>query len=270
MENQKIIHLSDLHIGLSQQESIRTHMIFESVANKYAGIPVLITGDIVDCATVAEFIEARKLADKLSKTNPILMVPGNHDYKWKGNLMFDSKAWRNWIKYLGSPLGWDAPEAPWLEMGSEPVGVDGLGVWTTESCVFVGIDSGDPKNRVLCARGYVSDRLATALTRVLQEHVGKTRIVMLHHHPFSEGFFTALTGANLLLAAVRNNCELLIFGHDHNYGMWLGRDEVPLIVASHKCTTRMSGDCYMFTVIEMQNPATPNPSLRHWLEVIEV
>jgi 3',5'-cyclic AMP phosphodiesterase CpdA len=86
MESQKIIHLSDLHIGLSQKESIRTHMIFESIANKYEGIPVLITGDIVDSATVDQFIEARKLAVKLSKTNPILMVPGNHDYKWKGNL----------------------------------------------------------------------------------------------------------------------------------------------------------------------------------------
>jgi 3',5'-cyclic AMP phosphodiesterase CpdA len=269
MESQKIIHLSDLHIGLSQKESIRTHMIFESIAKKYEGIPVLITGDIVDSATVDQFIEARKLAVKLSKTNPILMVPGNHDYKWKGNLALDSNAWRNWIRYLGSPLGWNGPKAPWLEIGSQPAKIDGLGVLEDESCVFVGIDSGDPNDRVICARGYVSDRLATALKGVLEEHVGKTRIVMLHHHPFSGGFFTALTGADLLLAAVKNNCELLLFGHDHNYGMWLGRDEVPLVVASHKCTTRMSGDCYMFTVIEMQNPATPNPSLRHWLEVIE-
>jgi hypothetical protein len=92
---------------------------------------------------------------------------------------------------------------------------------------------------------------------------------MLHHHPFWGGFFTALKGANLLLSAVKNNCELLIFGQDQNYGMWFGRDEVSLIVASHKCTSRMSGDCYMFTVIEMQGPGTPNLSLRHWLEVIE-
>ncbi len=269
MDNQLIIHISDLHVGLTQKESIRTHMIFESIANKYAGIPVLITGDIVDSAEPEQFIEARKLADELSKTNPILMVPGNHDYKWKGNLALDPDAWQNWIKSLGSPLGWNTPEVPWLETDSEPVGVDGLGVWAYESCVFVGIDSGDPGDRVICARGYVSDRLATALKRVLEEHVGKTRIVFLHHHPFSEGFFTALTGADLLLSAVKNNCELLLFGHDHNYGMWLGRDQVPLIVASHKCTTRMSGDCYMYTVVEMQNPAAPNRSLRHWLEVIE-
>lgn len=269
MVSQRIIHLSDLHIGLTQKESIRAQMIFESIANKYAGIPVIMTGDIVDCATLKEFIEARKLADELSKTNPILMVPGNHDYAWKGNLVFDTSAWKNWIKYLGSPVGWNKPEAPWLETGSEPIGIDGLGVWPHESCVFVGIDSGDPKDRVICARGYVSDRLAVALKNVLEEHVGKTRIVMLHHHPFSGGFFTALKGADLLLSAVRHNCELLLFGHDHNYGIWFGRDEVSLIVASHKCTSRMSGDCYMFTVIEMQNPAGANRSLRHWLEVIE-
>lgn len=269
MDSQRVIHLSDLHIGLTQKEGIRTHMLFESIASKYPGIPVLISGDIVDSATVDQFIEARKLADGLSKTNPILMVPGNHDYAWKGNLVLDPKAWKNWIKYLGSPLGWNKPETPWLEKGSEPADIDGLGVWTHESCVFVGIDSGDPQDRVICARGYVSDRLAASLKNVLQRNVGKTRIVMLHHHPFSGGFFTALTGADLLLSAVKNNCELLLFGHDHNYGIWYGRDEVPLIVASHKCTTRMSGDCYMFTVIEMKEPGTPNVSLRHWLEVIE-
>jgi 3',5'-cyclic AMP phosphodiesterase CpdA len=269
MDIERIIHVSDLHIGLTQKESIRTHVIFEAIANKYPGVPVLITGDIVDSAEEEQFIEARKLADGLSKTNPILMVPGNHDYAWKGNLVIDPDAWKNWIQYLGSPLGWNKPEVLWLETGSEPVGIDGLGVWTHHSCVFVGIDSGDPKDRVICARGYVSDRLATALKRILEDHVGKTRIVMLHHHPFSGGFFTALSGAELLLEAVKNNCELLIFGHDHNYGMWIGRDNVPLIVASHKCTTRMSGDCYMYTMVEMQDPETTNRLPRQWLEVVE-
>ena len=153
MENQRIIHLSDLHIGLSQKEGVQTHVIFESIAKKYRDVPVLITGDIVDSATSDQFRAAGKLAAELSKTNPILMVPGNHDYKWKGNLALDPDAWKKWLSNLGSPLGWsNTPKAHWLEIGSAPVGIDGLGVWPHESCVFVGIDSGDPKDSVICAR----------------------------------------------------------------------------------------------------------------------
>jgi predicted phosphodiesterase len=102
----------------------------------------------------------------------------------------------------------------------------------------------------------------------LQNYAGKMRIAFLHHHPFTEGFFTKLKGSELLLAALKENCELLLFGHNHDYGIWWKERGVPLIVSSHKTTDCPSGDCLMITVIDIENPGTPNVSFDHRLEVL--
>lgn len=267
MAKEILIHLSDLHIGLRKEESKRTQMIFDKIANSFPGIPVIITGDLTDSASEKQFKETRKLLDPLAQTNPILAVPGNHDYAWKGNLLRDD-GWINWVKYLGSPIGWGKNEVPWMEMGHEPVGIDGLGVWTNESYAYFGIDSGDPKDKQITARGYISEKLAGALQESLNKYANKTRIAILHHHPFTEGFFTKLKGSELLLVALKDRCELLLFGHEHEYGVWWGKRGVPLIVSSHKSTDSMSGDCLVITVIEIENPGTPTVSFRHRLEVV--
>lgn len=203
----------------------------------------------------------------LKKSNPILAVPGNHDYAWKGNILHDD-GWENWVKYLGSPLGSGRDEVPWMGIGYEPKGVDGLGVWKDGSCVYFGIDSGDPKDKQISARGYISKKLANALKESLEKYAEKTRIAFLHHHPFTEGFFTKLYGSKRLLDALKDNCELLLFGHHHEYGMWWIERGIPLIVSSHKSTDTISGDCLMITVIDIENVGTPNVLFRHRIEVV--
>jgi 3',5'-cyclic AMP phosphodiesterase CpdA len=268
MAKQSIIHLSDLHIGHRDRETVRVDMIVDAISKSFRGIPVLITGDLTDSATEDQFKEANYWMDKLSETNPILMVPGNHDYCWLGNF-FDENAWNYWIKYLGSPMGWGGLSKPpnWLEKAYEPVGVDGLGLWKHESLAFVGVDSGDPKNKVPCARGYISPELADGLEKCLRENPDKTRIVFLHHHPFTDGWFTELKGSDLLMNAVANNCEILLFGHDHNYGLWRNKSGIPLIVASHKTTSRVSGNCLMITLVDIENRGQGETSFHHRLEV---
>lgn len=260
---QTVIHLSDLHISLRKEESQRAKAIFARIACAFPGIPVLITGDLTDSATKPQFKEARELLDELAKTNPILAVPGNHDYAWKGNILRED-GWKNWVEYLGSPLGWKRKETPWMELEHEPSGIEGLGVWQVGPCAYFGIDSGDPKDKQISARGYVSEKLAEALGKSLREHAGKLRVVLLHHHPFTGGFFTKLHGAERLLQALQGNCEILMFGHNHKYGIWRGERGIPLTVASHKSTGSLSGDCLMITVIEIGSDG----SFRHRLEIV--
>lgn len=267
MAKQTIIHLSDLHIGQRKEETRCTKRIFGKIAIAYPGIPVIITGDLTDSATRGQFKDTRKLLNELAATNPILAAPGNHDYAWKGNFL-RSDGWENWVKYLGSPLGWKRNEVPWMEFDHEPAGIDGLGVWKDGPCVYFGIDSGDPNGKQISARGYISKKLAKALKESLQMYAGKTRIAILHHHPFTEGLFTKLHGSNKLLKAIKDNCDLLLFGHEHKYGIWWNKRGVPLIVSSHKSTNIMSGDCLMITIIDIEKPGTPNVSFRHRLEVI--
>jgi predicted phosphodiesterase len=267
MAKRTIIHLSDLHIGRRQEESERTRRVFKKISESFPGIPVIITGDLTDSATKGQFKDTRKFFNKLAQTNPILSVPGNHDYAWKG-IFFRAKGWKNWVKYLGSPLGWSRAEVLWMGVDSEPVGVDGLGVWKDGPCVYFGIDSGDPKDKESTARGYISKKLADSLKASLRKYKDKTRIAFLHHHPFTEEYFTALSGSKRLLEAVRGNCELLLFGHEHDYGIWWATRGVPLIVSSHKSTNFMTGDCLMITVIDIKNPGTKKVSFSHRIEVL--
>lgn len=268
---QTIIHLSDLHVGRDRNVVEKIKRIFEGVAASYPGVPVLITGDLTDSASKHQFRTTRELLDGLAQTNPILAVPGNHDYAWKGIVaQFRPDAWKNWLKYLGSPLGWGRPEVPWLEKGHTPAGVDGLGIWEHENTVFFGVDSGDPKDKVKTSCGFISDTLASALTQELANREGKTRIVMLHHHPFVHSTHLKLVGAERFKAAVSGNCELLLFGHKHDCGLWRNRDSIPLTVASHRTTNRISGKCLAFTVIRIDDTGATSRPTDHWLEVLQL
>ena len=271
MAQQQLILLSDLHIGLRKRESELTRMVVEKVAKAYFGVPVLITGDITDSGLAGQFREAREILDDLAVTNPILMVPGNHDYAWKGNVLHP-KGWENWVTYLGCPLGWNRPAPPyWTGPSEAPGGVEGLGVWQDGPIVYFGIDSGDPEDKQFSARGYISKALATELKNALIAHRGKTRVAFLHHHPFTGGLrhiFTALNGAGLLMDALRNNCEVLLFGHEHEYGLWWQTEGVPLIVSSHKTSEPISGNCCAITIIDIDHPGTDSVGFSHRIEMV--
>ena len=266
----KIIFLSDLHVGLKRKDTLNARKILLKIIASHPGTPVIIAGDLTDSATRNQFIRTRKALLKTAETNPVLVVPGNHDYAWKGNV-WQADAWRHWVKYLGSPLGWPEEGVPWMGVDYEPEGIDGLGVWKDGRCIYFGIDSGDPKDKQVCARGYISKQLAAALADSLKKYAGKTRIVILHHHPFTAGLdaiFKGLHGSARLVKALKDNCELLLFGHQHEYGVWWGRNTVPLTISSHKVTSTFSGDCLAITIIEIDKPGTPDVSFRHRLEVL--
>ncbi len=268
---QTIIHLSDLHVQKNKDRDNRLKAVFRRIAESYPGVPVLITGDLTDSASKGQFRKTRELLNSLAQTNPILAVPGNHDYAWRGIVaQFRPDAWKNWIKYLGSPLGWDRPHVPWLEEGHTPARVDGLGIWEYENTVFFGVDSGDPNDKVKTSCGYISGTLASALAQELKNRTNKIRIVMLHHHPFDHSKHLRLVGATRFTAAVSGNCEILLFGHKHDYGLWRNRDSVPLTVSSHRTTNRISGKCLAFTVIQYDDTGTRPSPADHSLEVVQL
>lgn len=264
MAKYKLIHLSDLHIGNSKKEFNNTNRIIKKIGASYKATPVIITGDLTHSATKGQFKEMRSILDELAKTNPILTAPGNHDYAWYG-IALRPEGWEKWVKYLSSPLGWGVDKYYWMGEDYEPVGIEGLGVFKHKSCVYFGVDSGDPGDKEITARGWISTRLANALKESLKKYEGKTRIVFLHHHPFDDDYFTALKGHKKLLNAVKNNCELLLFGHEHKYGIWRNHKGVPLIVSSHKSSLPMSGACLMGTIIEMDKAGTSEVSFDHRL-----
>lgn len=273
MVTKTLIQLSDLHIGNPKKEDRNTKTIFSWIAKSYPTVPVLITGDLTDSATVGQYKSTRVLLKKLAKTNPVLVVPGNHDYALNG-VILRTGSWQEWTKYLGTPFGWGSDYTPWMRPEFEPTGIDGVGVWKDGPLVYFGVDSGDPEDEQVTARGWISSELAQSLAASLKIYQGKTRVVMVHHHPFMHGFFMKMKGSSRFLAALRNNCELLLFGHKHKYGLWWQRENIPLIIASHKSTNltghpMITGRRMAITVIEIKNAGTPNVSISHRMDVID-
>jgi 3',5'-cyclic AMP phosphodiesterase CpdA len=274
MNTKKILLLSDIHIGHKQSDYNHAKKIFEKIAQSHPGVPTIITGDLTDSATLGQFKKMRALLDILAKTNPVLSVPGNHDYAWKGNICWP-KRWQYWEDYLGKPLGWPGRKpVKWMTDKIDPK-VDGLGIWKDGPCVYFGIDSGDPNDKQVTARGYISKGLASALETSLKSNKGKTRIAFLHHHPFDWGVFTKLDGSKRLLKALKNNCELTLFGHKHKFGIWNNKKGVDLIVSSHKTTDKKHvgggiGYSLFINIIEIDNPGSPKVLFRHSMELIQL
>ena len=257
MTDKIIIHLSDLHIGDCMENAHNTWRVFDAIAQNYAGCPVLITGDIVDSGDEGQMIKTRDLIDTLAESNPVVVVPGNHDYAWHGIHCNDNAA-AAWHRHL--------PPAMWMNYSSSKYRqiCDGLFAAEHDGLVIFGIDSGDPTDKVHTARGYISEGLTEELRRELTARKGKTRIVMLHHHPFDHGTFTRLVGAERFTRAVESNCEILLFGHEHRFGIWRNRNGIPLTVASHKTTSNAIGGHLLISVIQV----TGDGNFWHRLEVV--
>ena len=245
----KLIHLSDLHIGGSGDEIYHFTKIIDAIGQHYKGTPVLITGDITDSATRNQMEIARDLLDALANTNPILTVPGNHDYAWAGNVLRDG-AVGDWEELLGGPLGWPASKVLQFERSA------GLSAMPLTDTFIIGVDTGDPNDHELSARGYVSPNLCTHLERALNAaDTGITRVVMLHHHPFTDQWFTALEGSERLMDTLAGRCEVLLFGHNHRVRIWHDwGNSIPLVCASHKTTETILKSPHLgISVIEINN-----------------
>ena len=85
-----ILHLSDLHVGKTNEEGKNLQIIVKKIVSKWGEEEkkpvILITGDIVDDGEEEQFNETRKVLDPLySKNFQVLPIPGNHDYGWNGN-----------------------------------------------------------------------------------------------------------------------------------------------------------------------------------------
>jgi 3',5'-cyclic AMP phosphodiesterase CpdA len=238
----EIIHLSDLHIGKSISDERNCKKIFGWISRNHKRQQVVITGDIVDSGLESEMRLAGAMLEKLSETNPVIAVPGNHDYAWKGNIFLrDSE--KHWTKYIKKHASiwqtfeiYDKPQIVAHQIGN---------------VLFVALDSGDPTNNSVCARGYISKKQIKRMKRIIRKNNEESIvIVLLHHHPFTDGVFTGLDGADMLMDSLRNKCDMLLFGHEHEYGIWRNEHDIPLIVSSHKTTEPISGDCLAYTVID--------------------
>ena len=165
----RILHMSDLHFGKTEARNRRGYLKaqLETVLD---GIDrVVITGDLFDEPKEDyrdEFDDFRNDVERMTK-NELIVVPGNHDVRTKGNKLAG----------LGEEF------AQLADLNWAPVYIDHE-MRTVFFC-FNSAEDGD------FARGMVKNRqrrnVATKYLRLTKEHpeiVSYFKVALVHHHPY--------------------------------------------------------------------------------------
>jgi Icc protein len=141
----KIVQLSDLHVGgLFKEEAFK---IIVKEVNGLSPDVIIISGDLTDDGLIFQFQQARSLINRLNCPN-LIALPGNHDYRHTGYLLFK--------KFF--PF-------------SKPV-------YEFENLVILTLGTARPDRD----EGEVGHRQNVWMEDILNKHEKKSKIVVMHHH----------------------------------------------------------------------------------------
>jgi predicted MPP superfamily phosphohydrolase len=202
---EKIIHLSDLHVGHRDcGEKLRA--IIDNISQLMQPAKdyiIVITGDIVNNANrtkqIDEAVEALELLEK--RGYRVLAVPGNHDYGngAKGNRKFVNLFKERYYKSI--------------DMMYPKIDIIG-------KIAFIGLDSTDEElnwhDRFFC-EGELGTGQLDRLKEMLKDPkiAGCKKVVYLHHHPFDFKVAMQLKDSDELRKIIQNRIDALLFGHYH-------------------------------------------------------
>lgn len=217
-QSKRILHLSDLHIGRSEATQCRS-WLKQHLAGVLPGIDrVVVTGDLFDTPKEeyrTSFDELRLDVERLT-TKSLLVIPGNHDVRIKGN------AW--------GPFCRQADQV--IDLGWSPLEID-----DDLQTVFFSFNSSEDGD---AARGSVSrrqrlDRAAKfdALLSRRPELNDYLKVALVHHHPVNySGQPTAFY--EKLLAPFGLGDRLIEFKDAKEFLTWCGRRGISLVLHGHK------------------------------------
>ena len=251
----KIIHLSDLHIGKSNNLE-KAGLIFDWIlANKeqHRAEVVIISGDLVDDGQLWQFEKARELIEPLRDAGlQVLAAPGNHDYGPSGVLeSLNSQA-------QFSQLISGVTEYPAL--------------FLTGGQAFIILDSMQEEIRlkeIVGAQGYLGleqlQKLDLLLDDLAENPAVENVIVVMHHHPFDYLFYHGLRDHADLKGVVSRRQQdpprvnVLLFGHKHLEHRFNDPDEnkeelfgIDMIYASGQTVERQEDGSMVLPVIDLK------------------
>lgn len=216
--SKRILHLSDLHIGLAEATQRRSYLK-RHVRGLLPSIDrVAITGDLFDTPSEdlrASFDEFRLDVEE-GTSKRLLVVPGNHDMRTKGNAI--------------GGLGRKAEYVTDLDWS--PIDVD-----HDMQTVFFSFNSSETGN---FARGSVSLRQRLSRAEKHDDEIHRRRqvrdyfnIALVHHHPVNYGSrATALY--ERILARLGGDDRFLAFEESEDFLKWCVGRQVGLVLHGHK------------------------------------
>lgn len=217
-----IAHLSDPHIrppGELYQGLVDSNAMFDAAVRHLNALDpapdlVIVTGDIVDHGTAAEYGQARAVLQSIRQ--PVLLLPGNHD---------DRDAFRTAFA--------DHPYLP--AAGPLHFAVDDKGPLR-----IVGLDVTVPGKH----HGDATEEACAWLAACLSEEPERPTLVMLHQPPFESGIacidtYNCRNGEGLAaVLAAHPQVERLLCGHVHRF--MLARFAGTVLVTAPSTTTAIA------------------------------
>ena len=195
-----VAHISDLHIGSSPERSLVAKRICDAILASDIET-IVVTGDITNRGSVAEFEEFLSITSDLRKQRSVILLPGNHDRSYANisSCMMDDQR---------------------------------VNVVSQRGLTTVRLDTTGWYNRVTFAsHGNISSAMFRDVDRLLSEIPENTFVIVaLHHHPlplpaellieymsswFSLPFAENLSYGSRLLDEIKGRCDLVLHGHRH-------------------------------------------------------
>lgn len=180
---------------------------------------IAITGDLVNIALPAEFIEAAAWLKTVGPPHDVSLVPGNHDAYDISTRHYFARAWAD---YLRGDYGAMPPAFPYVRRRGP--------------LALIGVSTAIPTAPFM-ATGIVGRAQRDALGHILSElrQESLCRVIMIHHPPYvAPGRRIArLRDADDLRDVLKENgAEMVLHGHDHRHALvWLEGPEgkIPVI-----------------------------------------
>ena len=183
-----IVQISDLHIG-SQFLEDKFNLLVQEV-NELNPDTIVITGDLTNEGLMKEYQKCKLLLSKFN-TKKIIIMPGNHDYRNTGYLLFK--------KFF--------PFESINELSDDVV------------LVTVGTARPDRNN------GEVGYRQNIWLDRTMKKYKNKIKIVAMHHHLIAipdtgSDQLTVVDAGDVLRTILDTHVDVVLCGHKHRPWAW--------------------------------------------------
>ncbi len=214
-----LVQISDLHCGqMFRRETLRTAI---KEINALSPDVVLVTGDLTENGLISEFQTASKELRKL-RTEKILYVSGNHDYRSTGYLLF-----KEFFSFSQ--------------------------VTEMDDGVIVILSSARPDRD----DGEVGHRQNLWLENTLEKYKDKVKIVAIHHHiiPVPDtgaDQITIVDAGDVLRSLIKSKVDLVLCGHRHRPWRWKIEDMLVVHAGSVSCEKLRGFFCNSYNVLKIE------------------
>lgn len=184
----KIVQISDIHVGSQFREEVFDQVIDE--VNNIRPSVIIVTGDLTNEGLMQEYEKCKAKIVKF-KTEKIIAISGNHDYRNTGYLLFKKFFPFESVNQLGSNV------------------------------VLATLGTARPDRD----EGEVGYRQNLWLERTMKKYPKKIKILAMHHHlvgiPDSgTDRVTVIDAGDVLRTAISSNVNLVLCGHKHRPWIW--------------------------------------------------